>query len=436
MDFISSQQKRILDDFVEQTSSLIELGFAYSAAHESYLKKLDCHHQKIKMIKNNQRANPMIGNCYDRMLMHEYIHYIFILIRAGLNYVKNNPKYLDKVDQVQRVLNEHGKFIRNSKAQFPSAAYFEQRNGRDTVNHSTPKRGPVNEILLNQTYVKPHPNLINQNPVKQQPNTVRHHPNPIPIKQQPNTFRHHPNLVKQQPNTFSHQPNPVKPYSVNQHPNLIQQHPNPVRARTFPARHSPSTDDNNAFKDIYDHMNNLSIKIDEIRNKTYNLDKMHSTPRSSRSSSDCLKKFDNEISKQLLELQSKKKIRMKQREKANKVEQTMPKKNLNNMFDPVIRDEDGDIKDSFFEYPSEVIVYNETFIKQQQPPKIGRIERNIVIPIQVDENQKYPKIKPFAYFEEANDGSMRINVHLEFDEKVLCNDKLVNQIKVRNLLTM
>ena len=90
-------------------------------------------------------------------------------------------------------------------------------------------------------------------------------------------------------------------------------------------------------------------------------------------------------------------------------------------------------KDSNSNVSSEVVLNYENFTAPLVNPahhRIGQIERNIVIPVHA---KSPPKVTPRVFLKRDN-GRVKLNVNLNFDEGVMCHDKYVNGIFVENLM--
>lgn len=188
----------------------------------------------------------------------------------------------------------------------------------------------------------------------------------------------------------------------------------------------------NEFEQIYNEINNLNRTISSLQNRTYNLTSTRrGIPAAAiNRTSNCLTKFRREIEKKLNEVRDKRQSRRAKFAEMDDISISPEETQQFDIDDGYERDDEN--SSLTVESSSEVIVNCENF---QPCLKIGRIEKHLIIPVQTDEPYEDLKVTPRVYMKRHDDGSMRMNVKLNFGERLMCNNKLVNSINIQNLIS-
>lgn len=191
-----------------------------------------------------------------------------------------------------------------------------------------------------------------------------------------------------------------------------------------------NSESDDAFREIYENIASINERFDKIAKTKNNLNNTFATSKQFKRSYDCLKKFNENVTNKLNQIQSAKKNRMQQQKKCSeKFDTSMPLSKANDYF---LHDLDED-SEELNQESEEVIMSNEIY-NNPQPAQLGIFEKCNRVPVYVDEDSEVPEIKSHAYFEKLEDGMFVINMKLEFDKKVFCDGKKVNEIKIRNFM--
>jgi hypothetical protein len=305
MNFLTQQQRHVVDNFGNHCKKLVEYGFAYAAAHPNAQKVLDCEAGRVRMIEEQIRANPRKRECLDKMLRDANIQYMVKIIKMGMQYVKNNPECARLIQNVHMALHDYD------------------------------------------------------------------------------------DRVREQPKRHDHE-----------------------------------------LQEVYEAIKKIHDQLQSIENRKNNLVRPKVEKHQAVKETGLWEKFKVEIDTNLQQ----KKDRLKLRQQINRAKK---QRNLasTRQVEEAIKDDDDDDDES----ASEVIVNCEDYVTPPKvnpatPFRIGRVERHLVIPVHSENPKAVPKITPKVMFKKGNDGTMKFNVKLDFAERVMCNDKLVNSINIQNLL--
>lgn len=150
-------------------------------------------------------------------------------------------------------------------------------------------------------------------------------------------------------------------------------------------------------------------------------------PRDEPSINETLKKFNQDLTNKMNELREQKMI-LRQQQEDFKAELSKEKKKKLRKTPPIPRNfiEDSDNNSSEF------MISLEQFNKpvKNEKPRADPVERHLVIPIHAKEQ---PKIKPrFNFLKSPIDGSVQLDLTLNFDDGVLFQNKLVKGICIKN----
>jgi hypothetical protein len=89
------------------------------------------------------------------------------------------------------------------------------------------------------------------------------------------------------------------------------------------------------------------------------------------------------------------------------------------------------------ECEAEVLLNYDNFaqnLKKRTPVRAGKIQRNIVIPLQSNLDEVPPRIKSKCFYKRDKNGEMTFDVKLDFEDGVVVNDKLTNGIYIKSAL--
>ncbi|KAG5676561.1 hypothetical protein PVAND_006385 [Polypedilum vanderplanki] len=314
MEFLTQQQRFVVDNFGNHCKKLIEYGFAYAAAHPEAKHILDCEVRKIRVIERQTRENPGTKNCLNKMLRDANIQYIVKIIKLGMKYVQNNPQCAKIIQDVQITLNEFDK------------------------------------------------------------------------------------------------------------------------TRQIPKQEQMKVDDDFEFKDVLNKLNEIKTTLESIEARTFSLGRTKLEKFRSMKETGNWENFKQEIDTQLNERKARLKVRRNLNQQMQTIKEESSEESSKESLENLQKSPDSDDDESISEVLVNCETYNDPNPSKKPTARVGNIQRNLFIPIQTETPKAIPKITPKVYFKKENDGSMKFNVKLNFAERVMCNDRLVNSINIQNLL--
>lgn len=204
---------------------------------------------------------------------------------------------------------------------------------------------------------------------------------------------------------------------------------------------APSTDnkfsqklcDDQSWDETLKQINVLNYKIEELQGKVCD------EPKPCEKTSDTLKKFNEYLEDKLKDINWKKKQRKRQRHLARAETKASSRSEVTQklheycsedqpeVIQKVINLEDSDNNDS------EVMINVEEFSKSlSTKPQVGTIERNLIIPVKTS---KHLMIVPRISFNKSSyDGSMELDLTLNFGNRVMHKNELVYDICIKNVM--
>lgn len=312
MEAVAHRQEKFVKNFLDNSTRLLEFGFAYLFAHPEWIPLMDEEIEKIRSLEKLQTRSAFDECQHRRCLRQAYIDYIVMITKLGFKYVKAHPETFNEVCDLKKIFEEYEQLRKDF--QIAKILNKPRVNGKCKGKKDEPQVNPMKE-----------------------------------------------------------------------------------------------------FKQLRGHLTNVQ---DQLKRN-------HQSPRERQSSRDILKKFNQNLTDKVNEIREEKRIIRLQheRQQAKPVirERNSPKQFQKKTF---IRDSDND--------SSECLISLEQFEKpSNEKPRVGPIERHLLIPVHAN---KSPKITPRIHFQKSPiNGSMQLDLKLNFEDGILYQNKLVKGICIKNV---
>lgn len=396
MEFLTQQQQFVVNSFGNHCKKLIEYGFAYAGAHPEAKEILDCEVRKIRAIERQIRESPSTKNCLDKMLRDANIQYIVKIIKLGMRYVQNNPQCAEIIQDVQKSLNEYDRARQIPKQiQMKIDDDFEFKDVLQKLNEIK----ATLESIETRTFSLGRPKLEKFRAMKETGNWEK-------FKQEIDTQLNERRRRLKVRQNFYEQMRTIKEENSDE---------------SF-ENSEESQENSGGSEESQEDLRENRGKF--VRSQKYS----EQRPKFSRQGRVIPAKIPN-YSKGTQEIPyQRQEIPRKCLERQENFEQSPEDSDI------ILQSPDSDDDENISEVLVNCETYNDPNPSKKSTAKVGRIQRHLFIPVQAETTKAIPKITPKVYFKKENDGSMKFNVKLNFAERVICNDRLVNSINIQNLL--
>lgn len=406
MENFTQRQHNFLENFLKHSSKVLELGFAYLFSHPEHIASIDNEIQKLRSMERLQMKFPSQKVYCQRIMRQVYIEYIVKVTKFGFMYVKANPQAYREIAQLQKLFGEYNN-LREDEAMVGNRQekneMHDESSSDDPIWEETFKQ--INDLNKKlealQVKVKFSPFLIacdlksSRDQLKKINDRLEKKLKDIDDKKSKRRQREIPvecpsscqfpseNMVK----INEVLENDLRERNIKKQPNIpkgtqafnkFQQPPKDTYVVSKPRQH-----------DTFNVKKPDGTFVVKKPKGTYNVNKPKGTYFVNKS-----KSFDsdNDSSEQIISVDH----------FSNLLTTTMPLK---------------DIKKN---------------LANKKPPNAGPIERNIIIPVQTENN---PTITPRFYFKKSPvTGQMQVDLKLNFDDGIMYQNKLVHGICIENAL--
>lgn len=210
MEAIAERQKIFVQNFIVNSTRLMEFGFAYLFAHPEWVPLMDCEMEKIRSLEKIQSRSPVDQCQYQLYMRKAFIDYIMKISMLGFKYVKAHPETFKEISDLKKIFVEYEKLrsdleiarilnrkrenikFKGKKADAQAAPMEEFKKLREILGniqdqlkgiYRSPRDGRLSE---NTSSLKNHIRLLNQQqeaqyaePVQQKKNIPKQSPKEI-----------------------------------------------------------------------------------------------------------------------------------------------------------------------------------------------------------------------------------------------------------------